>query len=68
MGDPALGEWTERGRGASHLRRRLSAAEAAQTGPVRDIRGTPEALDRARAVGPRLAIIPAEVLAGELTR
>jgi hypothetical protein len=41
VGDPALGEWTEKA-GAFHLRRRLTAREAYRVGPVRDIRGTEE--------------------------
>ena len=46
LGDASLGEWTEMGRKAFHLRRRLSAHEAASVGPVVDIRGTREAMDR----------------------
>ncbi len=44
VGDADLGEWWERGSkpGLVHLRRRLSAAEQALTGDVRDIRGMPE--------------------------
>lgn len=44
VGDDLAGEWLERSDRAVHLRRRLSAREAAQFGLVmRDIRGTPEA-------------------------
>ena len=42
VGDAKLGEWTECGRTAVHVRRRLSAREAVVVGEVRDIRGTPE--------------------------
>ncbi len=45
VGEPALGEWRERGRrGVVHLRRRLSDAERAGAGDlgVRDVRGTAE--------------------------
>lgn len=45
VGDPALGEWCERGRGGVvHLRRRLTAEERAVAGglEVRDVRGTDE--------------------------
>lgn len=43
MGDATLGEWTDLGATALHLRRRLSLEEAAYYGlRVRDIRGTPE--------------------------
>lgn len=44
VGDPTLGEWVEHTPRATHLRRRLSAAEVAASGCVmRDVRGTPEA-------------------------
>jgi hypothetical protein len=67
LGDPRLGEWREwTGTGYLHIRRRLSAAEQARVGPVADIRGTEEARARARVLGPRLALVPPEVLAGEL--
>ncbi len=49
-----------------HLRRRLTDAEAAPIGPVLDVRGTPEAHRRLRAL-PRklLRLVPAEALADE---
>jgi hypothetical protein len=53
VGDPALGEWRERGHGGvMHLRRRLSDAERAAAGNlgVRDIRGTDEEKARMRAL------------------
>lgn len=44
VGDTTLGEWMEMPGHILHLRRRLSAAEVAETGMVlRDVRGTPEA-------------------------
>lgn len=55
VGDAALGEWTEQGR-AFHLRRRLSVAEAALVGTVRDIRDTDE--ERARLEALRTAVPP----------
>jgi hypothetical protein len=51
VGDRALGEWRERGSGAiAHVRRRLSASEAALVNPLRDIRGTPEQAQRIAAL------------------
>lgn len=46
VGDAALGEWVEDGEIAYHIRRRMTAAEDALVGPVVDVRGTPEALQR----------------------
>ena len=46
VGDAALGEWVEVGELAVHLRRRVSASEAADVGPVIDMRGTPGAKGR----------------------
>ena len=66
LGDPGAGEWREWSGLAFHLRRRLSAGEAAQVGPVRDIRGTPEAQRRARALGRHLAAIPDAMVRAEL--
>jgi hypothetical protein len=51
---------------AFHLRRRLSAREAAPVGDAVDIRGTDEARRRAGMIGPLLALAPREVLADEL--
>ncbi|MGH9001493.1 MAG: hypothetical protein ACRDYV_00020 [Acidimicrobiia bacterium] len=65
VGDPELGQWHEEGENAVHLRRRLAAAEAARVGPVRDVRGTPEARYRARKLGRRLTYVPATVLEAE---
>lgn len=42
VGDPGL-EWTDFTGRAFHLRRRLTAEEAAPIGPVVDVRGTAEA-------------------------
>lgn len=56
----------ELGDRAFHVRRRLSAREMAVTGPVADIRGTPEARERARGLGPMLRYAPPEVLIEEL--
>jgi hypothetical protein len=68
LGDPALGEWSEYSPDARvfHLRRRLTDAEAVPIGPVRDVRGTPEAHRRLRAM-PRklLRLAPLEALAEE---
>lgn len=50
VGDPELGEWHEWSGYAHHVRRRLTPAEAATVGPVRDIRGTYEATKRLAAV------------------
>src|SRR5439155_7946394 len=47
VGDPAAGEWVEQGDIAVHIRRRLTATEALVTGPVVDVRGTPEQDQRA---------------------
>jgi hypothetical protein len=41
-GDPALGQWEEWTGRAFHIRRRLTPVEAKTTGPMLDIRGTPE--------------------------
>ena len=66
VGDAALGEWREWTGAAFHVRRRLSAAEESRTGPVEDVRRTPEALRRAAALGDLLRLAPAEVLDEEL--
>jgi len=66
LGDAAAGEWREVGHTAFHLRRRLAAREMALVGPVTDIRGTPEARERAAALGSMLRFAPPEVLAEEL--
>lgn len=51
VGERALGEWRERGGGTVvHVRRRLSAPEAALVNPLRDIRGTPEQAQRIAAL------------------
>lgn len=50
VGDASLGEWREWSGRAYHLRRRLTAEEAEQVGPVKDVRGTWEAKKRADRV------------------
>lgn len=69
VGDARLGEWEDdrlSSGGAFHLRRRLSESEEARVGPVVDVRLTPEAFRRAKALGGRLAYAPAEILIEEL--
>lgn len=55
FGDESLGQWEEEGGIAYHIRRRLSTAEAATVGPLRDIRGTPEV---ARRLAPVRHLLP----------
>lgn len=43
VGDASRGEWTIRSPQFLHLQRRLTVAEDAVVGPLRDIRGTEEA-------------------------
>ena len=70
VGDSRLGEWVDRERTTSegiavvHVRRRLTRAEQARVGPVRDIRGTPEVRRRATTISRQLGI-PVEVLMRE---
>lgn len=69
VGDAAAGEWVEEGgRGTLHLRRRLSVAEAALVGVVRDIRGTAEERERIAsllaAVSPRTRSLLRSLLGG----
>lgn len=52
VGDAHAGEWADPRPLAYHLRRRLSAAEAAAIGPVVDIRGTIEAATRVQVLAP----------------
>lgn len=66
VGDASLGEWRDRTGRAFHIRRRLTVAEALRTGPVEDIRGTPDARERAQAVAGMLRYAPPEVLIEEL--
>jgi hypothetical protein len=66
VGDAVEGEWFEEQYPFIHVRRRLSASEAALVGPVVDVRGTDEARRRAEAVGSRLAHAPAEILMEEI--
>jgi hypothetical protein len=66
VGDPERGEWRDFGGRFFHLRRRLTAGEERRTGPVADIRRTPEAVLRAGRIGPLLAFAPAEVVASEI--
>lgn len=48
VGDASLGEWQEWSGRAYHIRRRLTEQEELLVGPAVDIRGTDEALERAR--------------------
>jgi hypothetical protein len=66
VGDAELGEWLETKPRVVHLRRRLSAREAAEVGPVVDIRGTPDAVARIAALGPLVRVVPEHVLTEEL--
>lgn len=66
VGDPAAGEWFEDRWPTVHVRRRLTETEALITGPVRDIRRTPEAVARAESIGSRLAHAPASIIEHEL--
>lgn len=66
VGDPSLGEWREWSGRAFHIRRRLAVREQRSVGPVVDVRGTPEARERAARLGDLLRFAPAEALAEEL--
>lgn len=67
VGDASLGEWREWTGNAFHIRRRLSEAEQRRTGlRAVDIRRTPEAVERAAALGDMLIFAPPEVLADEV--
>jgi hypothetical protein len=61
VGDSALGEWRDHGRGVVHLRRRLSVEEQAAFGiaAVIDVRGTRDERDRLTAL-----LVDAPYLAG----
>lgn len=50
IGDADAGEWWERGEIATHLRRRLTVAEAEDVGTVCDVRGTEDARRRLLAM------------------
>jgi hypothetical protein len=65
VGDRAH-EWFEDTGFAVHLRRRLTAAEAAAVGPVVDIRGTPEARARYAAARDRLPPVAHQLAVAEL--
>ena len=62
VGDRALGEWIEATDLAFHLRRRLTVDEAWQTGPVVDVRGTPDGQRRCERMR---RLVPAEYLIAE---
>jgi hypothetical protein len=49
VGDPAA-EWVEVRPIATHVRRRVTVAEGAEVGPVRDLRGTAEGRARWQAI------------------
>lgn len=65
IGDAAAGEWWEVGDIAMHLRRRLTTGEAALVGPVCDVRGTPDAERRLRAMWPYLPVQARDFAASE---
>jgi hypothetical protein len=50
VGDESLGQWETWTGKAFHLRRRLTESETLVTGPVTDVRDTPEAERRLREV------------------
>lgn len=50
VGNASLGEWSEIGQIAVHLRRRLAPHEQTRVGPAIDIRGTREATRRLNKV------------------
>ena len=50
VGDRDAGEWVEYTGYAFHIRRRLTVTEERRIGPLVDVRGTPEAMRRLRAV------------------
>ncbi len=59
LGDASLGEWVEEGERAVHVRRRLTATEAVPIGEVVDVRGTPDAATRVRALAKVVAPVVA---------
>lgn len=61
VGDSSRGEWTEWGKVAFHLRRRLSLAEQSIIGRAVDIRGTEEAIGRWNAVKIAFPNLPEEL-------
>lgn len=65
VGDPGLGEWREWTGRAFHIRRRLTAREQNEVGPVVDIRRTAEAVRRGAALGDLLRYVSPQVLADE---
>lgn len=72
VGDAGAGEWlaTRYGRGPGggavfHLRRRLAVDEAAQVGPLRDIRGTDEVSRRVHHIAHLTPWTPAQLVAME---
>lgn len=66
VGDARLGEWIATRPMAVHLRRRLSAAEAADVGPVRDLRGTIEGWARYDAIAHTLPAMVRRLALDEL--
>ena len=68
VGDPDRGEWEEWTGVAYHIRRRLTEAEEATTGPAKDIRGTMEAFNRANAAMINNPKIPIDLVADELNQ
>ena len=66
VGDPKLGEWEEWSGKAFHIRRRLTPEEELLTGPVVDIRGTQEAIDRALRVMKQVPWMPKKIIVDEI--
>lgn len=63
IGDKRAGQWDEWTGRAYHVRRRLTQAEERRVGPLVDVRGSAEAVQRLRAV---VAFYPARMHAGFL--
>lgn len=66
VGDASLGEWVEHSAVACHIRRRLSADEAVGF-VLRDIRGTPEALERFERIPAHVRRMIPDALLDEVT-
>jgi hypothetical protein len=66
VGDASLGQWEEWTGKAFHVRRRLSAEEQKDVGPVVDVRGTQEAFERAIRARKIAPYIPIQMIQAEL--
>lgn len=66
VGDASRGEWREWTGRAYHIRRRLSEQEQLLVGPAVDIRGTDEALERARKAVRQVGMRPHHVQLAEM--